>query len=136
MTAAGPRASEAGHAGRLPADRAGPAGLTDQQLTTRLMSPLARCTDHGLDPEDWFPVATRPDRAWAESVNALALCAVCQVRPECLEFSMRHWSIGRHGIWGGLVETDRAALRRAWRDRTADPVRERVTGGSAGGARS
>lgn len=63
MTPAGPKVSEAGHADRLPADRAGPAGLTDQQLTTRLMSPLARCADHGLDPEDWFPIATGADRA-------------------------------------------------------------------------
>jgi hypothetical protein len=35
---------------------------------------------------------------------------------------MRHWSIGRHGIWGGPVETECAALRRAWRAPTPDPM--------------
>jgi hypothetical protein len=26
--------------------------------------------------------------------------------------SLRHWGIGQHGIWGGLVPAERAALRR------------------------
>jgi WhiB family transcriptional regulator, redox-sensing transcriptional regulator len=119
MSATASRASAAGQAGR---PRSDPAWLTDGQLTARLMSPLARCAACGLNPEDWFPIATGADCARAESNHALALCAVCPVRAECLEFAMRHWSIGRHGIWGGLVETERAALRRAWRARTADPM--------------
>ena len=31
---------------------------------------------------------------------------------------MRQWqwpSLGRHGIWGGFVEADRALLHQAWR---------------------
>jgi hypothetical protein len=43
------------------------------------------------------------------------VCAVCPVRAECLEFSMRVWDAGgEHGIWGGLVEADRAAARASW----------------------
>jgi hypothetical protein len=37
------------------------------------------------------------------------------VRAECLELSLRHWrTIGKHGVWGGLVEAERAAARREW----------------------
>jgi hypothetical protein len=32
----------------------------------------------------------------------------------CLELSLRHWNVGQHGVWGGLVATDRAYLRRRW----------------------
>jgi hypothetical protein len=29
--------------------------------------------------------------------------------------SLRHWAVvGQHGIWGGLVEAERDALRREW----------------------
>jgi hypothetical protein len=34
------------------------------------------------------------------------------VRDACLELSMRHWKVGQHGIWGGLVPAERAAVRR------------------------
>jgi hypothetical protein len=37
------------------------------------------------------------------------------VRAECLEFSMRQWcEVGRHGVWGGLLEVERAAVRKHW----------------------
>jgi len=55
MTATASRASAAGQAGR---PRSDPAWLTDGQLTARLMSPPARCAAYGLNPEDWFPIAT------------------------------------------------------------------------------
>jgi hypothetical protein len=31
---------------------------------------------------------------------------------QCLALSLRHWDIGQHGVWGGLVAAERAALRR------------------------
>jgi hypothetical protein len=49
---------------------------------------------------------------------------MCLVRAQCLELSLRHWEVGQHGIWGGLVPADRARLRRlltaghGWRRRT------------------
>jgi hypothetical protein len=68
-----------------------------------------------VDPDAWFPVATRWQQARAEAASALALCAVCPVRGECLEFSMRQWGeVGRHGVWGGLLEAERAAVREQW----------------------
>ena len=91
------------------------AGLTDRQLAARVMSPLARCAYAALDPDEWFPVAVRPETARAEARTALALCAACPVRAECLEFALRHRrGVGRHGIWGGLVEAERASAFRGW----------------------
>jgi WhiB family redox-sensing transcriptional regulator len=40
---------------------------------------------------------------------ARRVCAGCPVRHECLEFALRHGEV--HGIWGGLTERDRRALR-------------------------
>jgi transcription factor WhiB len=92
-----------------------PGGLTDRELTTRVVSPLAKCTGAAVDPDEWFPVAAAPEAARMEAARALALCAVCPVRAECLELSMRRWNtIGRHGILGGFVEAERGALRARW----------------------
>jgi WhiB family redox-sensing transcriptional regulator len=116
-----------------PAERAhpdtDPADLTIGRLTAFVMSPLAECADSA---DEWFPVATRPAGARAEGARALALCAVCPVRAECLELSMRIWPEGgQHGIWGGLVEGDRAEARRAWR--AGVPVRALLDAGSGSG---
>jgi hypothetical protein len=43
----------------------------------------------------------------------------CPARAQCLELSLRHWDIGKHGVWGGLIAAERAALRHRW------PARER-----------
>jgi WhiB family redox-sensing transcriptional regulator len=40
---------------------------------------------------------------------ARRICASCPVRQPCLEFALRHGIT--HGIWGGLAERDRRALR-------------------------
>jgi len=49
-----------------------------------------------------------PDRG--ESAEpARQICASCPVRQPCLEFALRHAIT--HGIWGGLAERDRRALR-------------------------
>jgi len=95
--------------------RAQPAELTNAQLHGLVFSPLARCACTALDPDEWFPVATGIAPARAEAARALAVCAVCPVRAGCLEVSLRHWAVvGQHGIWGGLVETERGTLRREW----------------------
>jgi hypothetical protein len=94
---------------------ADPADLTVERLTTLVMSPLAECVDSAVSTDEWFPVAIRPEGARAEAARAIALCAVCPVRAECLELSLRIWPAGgQHGVWGGLVEADRAEARRAW----------------------
>jgi WhiB family transcriptional regulator, redox-sensing transcriptional regulator len=105
-------------AGPAASRRAGedePAQLSDRQLLERVTSTRARCVGTAVDPDAWFPVATRWQQARAEAASAPALCAVCPVRAECLEFSMRQWGeVGRHGVWGGLLEVERAAVRKHW----------------------
>ena len=94
---------------------AGPAALTDEELQNFVASPLAGCAGTTLDPDEWFPIAAKPARARAEAARALAVCAACPVRAECLELSIRVWDTGgEHGIWGGLVEADRVAVRASW----------------------
>ena len=87
--------------------------LTDDALWGRVAG-QARCADSGLDPDQWYPVSTEPARARYEAAAAIAVCGRCPVCAWCLELSLRHWDIGQHGIWGGLVATDRADLRRKW----------------------
>jgi hypothetical protein len=47
-----------------------------------------------------------------EAAAAIAVCTACRVRDQCLTLSLRHWEIGEHGVWGGLVTAERAELRR------------------------
>jgi WhiB family transcriptional regulator, redox-sensing transcriptional regulator len=52
---------------------------------------------------------TKEERA-ARDRRAKAICAVCPVRMECLEYSVR--TREPHGIWGGLNEMERRRLIR------------------------
>jgi WhiB family redox-sensing transcriptional regulator len=85
--------------------------LTDDDLWARVAG-QARSAGSGLDPDQWYPVSTESAQACHEAAAAIAVCAGCPVRAQCLELSLRHWDIGQHGVWGGLVATDRADLRR------------------------
>ena len=101
-----------------------PGPVTDYRLWARVTM-YARCADSGLDPDEWFPLSIEPATARDEAAAAIAVCGACPVRAECLALSLRHWDIGQHGVWGGLVPADRARLRRllpaghGWRCRTA-----------------
>ena len=88
-----------------------PAGRLPDQVLAAGVARYARCADSGLDPDAWFPVNIEPGRARQEAAAAIAVCAGCLVRGHCLELSLRHWGIGKHGVWGGLVAADRARLR-------------------------
>jgi WhiB family transcriptional regulator, redox-sensing transcriptional regulator len=87
-----------------------PVRLTDQALWTQVAR-YARCADGGLDPDEWFPVSLEAGMARQQAAAAIAVCAACPVREECLALSLRHWGVGQHGVWGGLVAADRAQLR-------------------------
>ena len=88
--------------------RPAPGLFTDRMLWAQLIR-HARCAGSGLDPDQWFPASADPDSARREAAAALAVCTACPVRSQCLALSLRHWDIGQHGIWGGLVAADRAA---------------------------
>jgi WhiB family transcriptional regulator, redox-sensing transcriptional regulator len=91
--------------------------------------PSPPVTDHDLAPAwqehaecahyagqvDFFP-------ARGESVrDAKAVCTVCPVKNECLEFAMR-FKVA-HGVWGGLSERERRTLRR---ERRRDAIGNRA----------
>jgi hypothetical protein len=86
----------------------GPA--TDQVSWARVIR-HARCAEGSLDPDQWFPVSAEAGKARQEAAAAMAICAACLVRAQCLALSLRHWDMGQHGVWGGLVAAERAALR-------------------------
>ena len=94
-------------------DREPSARLTDGTLAAEVIK-KARCADGSLNPDEWFPVSTDAEAARREAADAIAICMACPVRGACLELSLRRWTIGQHGVWGGLVAADRAALRRRW----------------------
>ena len=88
-----------------------PVPFTDQASWARVIR-HAGCADGSLDPDQWFPVSVETGKARREAATAIAVCTACLVRAQCLELSLRHWDIGQHGVWGGLVAAERAALRR------------------------
>ena len=90
--------------------RAVPGPFTDQSLWTQVVT-HARCAEGGLDPDEWFPVSAEARIARQEAALAIAVCAACPVRRQCLALSLRYWDIGQHGVWGGLVAAERARLR-------------------------
>lgn len=73
---------------------------------------LAACADR--DPADFFPIGKGPE-ALAATTAAKAVCACCPVRDLCAEFAL--CTNQEHGIWGGLDEDERRAIRRARRQR-------------------
>jgi WhiB family redox-sensing transcriptional regulator len=74
----------------------------------------ARCKDE--DPELFFPVGTTGPAA-AQIEAAKAICMECPVRVECLEWAL---ATGQDaGVWGGMSEEERRALRRARRRQAA-----------------
>jgi len=84
--------------------------FTDRALWVRVIR-HARCADSSLDPDQWFPISVEIDKARTEAAAAITVCTTCPVRAECLALSLRHWDIGQHGVWGGLVAAERAACR-------------------------
>jgi WhiB family redox-sensing transcriptional regulator len=61
------------------------------------------------DPDLFFPISTRGTAA-KQIARAKAICAVCRVRQECLEFAVAHDLT--YGIWGGTTPVDRQRERR------------------------
>lgn len=61
------------------------------------------------DPELFFPIGDRgPARGQID--KAKAVCGRCPVVEQCLDWAVR---VGQaEGIWGGLTESERRAMRR------------------------
>ena len=67
----------------------------------------AACRDE--DPELFFPIGnTGP--ALLQIEEAKSVCRRCPVRDECLQFALETGQDA--GVWGGLSEDERRALKR------------------------
>ncbi|MGW0118578.1 WhiB family transcriptional regulator [Streptomyces sp. NPDC003327] len=73
-----------------------------------------------VDPELFFPVGVGSP-ALAQAEEAKKVCRRCPVRERCLGWAMAE-SHPPMGVWGGLTEAERSALRRR-RRRAADERR-------------
>jgi len=69
----------------------------------------AACRD--TNPELFFPAGSTGD-AINHIEAAKAVCALCPVRAQCLEFAFE--TNQESGIWGGTSEDERRRLRKAW----------------------
>ena len=67
----------------------------------------ALCKDE--DPELFFPLGNSGPAAF-QVQEAKAVCSRCPVRLQCLEWAMA--TAQDSGVWGGLSEEERRALRR------------------------
>jgi hypothetical protein len=105
---------------RMKANGSLASGLGGRELWHLVVS-RAMCARKGVDPDQWYPVSAAPATVRREAAEAIALCTACVVRMHCLELSLRYWTVGQHGIWGGTVPAERAALRRELTERLSPP---------------
>jgi len=61
------------------------------------------------DPELFFPVSEIGQGA-IQVDEAKLVCSACKVRAQCLEWALSSGS--DYGVWGGLSESERKALRK------------------------
>jgi hypothetical protein len=85
----------------------------------RLVLSEGMCARSAIDPDRWYPVSVPAAAARREAADALLVCTGCGVRALCLELSLRYWTVGQHGVWGGTVPAERKELRRQFLDRHA-----------------
>jgi len=76
-------------------------------MSERTSQPLSwadfgSCTN--ADPDLFFP------QPGADTSYARSICRGCSVRVQCLDYALQ--SGQKHGIWGGMTESQRRRLRR------------------------
>lgn len=67
--------------------------------------PMAYCRN--IDPDLFFP----DQSSTKDAANAVAVCAGCIVREECLEYAIL--TRERFGVWGGKTERQRRKIIKA-----------------------
>jgi WhiB family transcriptional regulator, redox-sensing transcriptional regulator len=84
-----------------------------------------RAACRGTDLDLFFP-------GRGESAEpARRVCAACPVRQQCLDYAISHGIV--YGIWGGLVERDRRALRSRHADAARTERDEAIAAAAAAG---
>jgi hypothetical protein len=101
-------------------DYGSPVGAISGPDLWALVISRGMCSRSGVDPDQWYPVSAPASMARLEAARAIAVCSACVVRQHCLELSLRYWTVGQHGVWGGTVPAERAELRtrRNYRDQS------------------
>src|SRR3984957_16497233 len=84
--------------------------ITDRALWL-VVDAQGACSAGALTPDDWYPDSTPAEAARREAADALAVCAACTGREECLGRARRNWTVGQYGVWGGTVPPERERLR-------------------------
>jgi WhiB family transcriptional regulator, redox-sensing transcriptional regulator len=84
------------------------------------------------DPELFFPVASAGPAA-GEIARAKAVCAVCRVRRQCLQYALATHQM--HGVWGGTTEDERQVQVRGDREHGRRERRPREHADPAGPGR-
>lgn len=64
----------------------------------------------GSDPELFFPIASSGP-ALEQIADAMAVCARCPVRTDCLSYALETGQDA--GVWGGTSEEERRKIRSA-----------------------
>jgi WhiB family redox-sensing transcriptional regulator len=73
---------------------------------------MARAACRDADCELFFPLGPVGPGA-VSAREAKSVCETCPVREPCLEYALTHGCAD--GVWGGLTELERRALRRRGR---------------------
>lgn len=71
-----------------------------------------------MEPDLFFPVGTTGP-ALVQIEESKRICAICEVRAECLEFALA--TNQESGVWGGTSEEERKILRKKWLAGRLDP---------------
>jgi WhiB family redox-sensing transcriptional regulator len=64
----------------------------------------AACRDSKFDPDWWWG-----EEESDEASNAIGICSICPVQPDCLELALKNNEY--QGIWGGLTPKQRMRVR-------------------------
>ena len=101
-------AGAGGQMDRTPAPAALLAAILDDVSPLSWMDDAA-CQAH--DPDLFFPPDEddAPMNAYAQTLLAKKICAGCPVRAECLDYAVTNHIM--FGVWGGVPERPRRALR-------------------------
>ena len=78
--------------------------MTGVALDVKNRSWTARAACEGVDTELFYPVAPE------QEAEALAICATCPVRAQCLDAALRDRE--QYGIWGGTTPEQRRRISR------------------------
>ncbi len=90
--------------------------MTDWRALMERPAWMADANCAGVDPELFFP--SRGDTPTLRA--AKQVCRACDVQAECLAYALNN---GEHfGVWGGLSEKQRRAVRRSRANNDRGPV--------------